>query len=279
MNILLTGATGFIGSHLLKQLLVTKHSVKACVHHSIPPLPCQTYQVDFMQMQDVSDWLPLLEDIDVVINCVGIITESSNATFDVMHHRTPVALFKACEQTTVKKLIQISALGADETALVSYHKTKKLADDYLQQSNLHWFILKPSLVYGEAGDSFQFFKKLSNLPLIPLIGDGQQLIQPVHIKVVILTVLRCLDNELGTSRILNLVGPQAMTYQHWMQSIRSKKSTARFIRLPFKMMMLFAKLGRMFGLRFLAPDNLIMLKQNNCADPRPLQNFLEGKSP
>ncbi len=274
MNILLTGATGFIGSHLLKSLLETKHSVTACIHKSELSKPCKVFKVDYMKMQHANYWLPLLQDIDVVINCVGIITETSKCSFETMHHLTPVALFKACEQTGVKKVIQISALGADDSALVDYHKTKKHADDYLKHSKLGWFILKPSLVFGKDGESFAFFKSLSNLPLIPLIGDGQQMIQPVDVGVLVQVILGCLDSETKDHQVLDVVGPKALSYQQWMQSLRTKKSKARFICIPFKLMMFFAKISSLLGFKLLSPDNLTMLKQNNTADVTPLNNFL-----
>jgi uncharacterized protein YbjT (DUF2867 family) len=194
-----------------------------------------------------------------------------------MHHQTPVALFKACERAGVKKVIQVSALGADESALVAYHKTKKQADDYLKQSKLDWFILKPSLVYGEDGVSYRFFKRLSNLPLIPLIGDGLQMIQPVHVDILVKTILACLETITDSQLELNVVGPQAISYQQWMQSLRTKKSKARFICIPFKLMMLFASMGQFLGLKLLSPDNLTMLKQNNIADEQPLISFLKGE--
>ena len=277
MNILITGASGFIGSHVLKKLLKSNHSVSACIHQSELPVPCKIFKVNFMEMQQAQNWLPLLHNIDVVINCVGIISESSKARFNVLHALAPIALFKACQHSDVKKVIQVSALGADDTALVAYHKSKKQADDYLIQSNLNWFILKPSLVYGEAGESYRFFKKLSNLPLIPLVGKGQQLIQPVHIDVLIQTISRCLHPETENNLTLNVVGSDAISYQQWMQNLRTKKSKARFLAIPFKLMLFFAKLGSLFGLRLLSPDNLTMLKQNNIADVAPLQNFLNGE--
>jgi uncharacterized protein YbjT (DUF2867 family) len=277
MNILITGATGFVGYNVLKELLKLNHSISACIHKAELSVPCKVFKVDYRHMQQAQDWLPLLHNIDVVINCVGIISESSKARFNVLHASAPIALFKACQHSDVKKIIQVSALGADDSALVAYHKTKKQADDYLKQSNLNWFILKPSLVYGEQGESYRLFKRLSNLPLIPLVGKGQQLIQPVHIDVLVQTILHCLHSNTKTNQSLNVVGPKAISYQTWMQSLRTKKSKARFLAIPFKLMLFFAKLGSFFGLKLLSPDNLTMLKQNNIADITPLQNFLEGE--
>ncbi len=72
-------------------------------------------------MHNTRDWLALLQNIEVVIKCVGIIAESKGQSFQILHVQVPIALFKAAEQAGVKKIIQISALGADETAQSAYH--------------------------------------------------------------------------------------------------------------------------------------------------------------
>ena len=78
MNILLTGSNGFIGSHILNELVTLGHQVTACVRKpelSISFSSLVKYEfVDFSQATDINDWIPLLGDIDIVINAVGIIS-------------------------------------------------------------------------------------------------------------------------------------------------------------------------------------------------------------
>ncbi len=115
MNILLTGSTGFIGSHVLTKLIQLDHQVTACMRN-----PSQQQArfsqvnfigIDFMQATSIEDWLPLFSDIDVVINAVGIISETKNQSFAALHTDAPSALFSAAEKAGVKRIIQISALG------------------------------------------------------------------------------------------------------------------------------------------------------------------------
>ena len=279
MNLLITGASGFIGRNLIESLLASGHNISACIHKTELPFNVKVFKFDYAQMLKVTDWLPYLTGIDVVINCVGIIAENKKHSFDVMQAIAPIALFKACEKTQVKRVIQISALGADDSALVAYHKTKKQADYYLRNSCLEWFVLRPSLVYGGGGKSYKFFQKLSRLPLIPLIGGGEQHIQPVHVDVLIQIIEKSLLMK-KVNQTIDVVGPQAISYKDWMIKLRQEQSIhskPRFVRIPMGLMQFMAKLLRPLNLQLLSKDNLTMLQQNNVGDYLPLKNFLENK--
>lgn len=269
MNILLTGASGFIGSNIATALDKAGHSVK--------PLS-RRQGIDFSRMQHPDDWLPHLQGIDVVINSVGIIGESGAQRFEALHHRAPVALFRACRQTGVRRVMQISALGADQTAFSAYHLSKRAADDCLRGLDLDWFVLRPSLIYGRGGKSAALFMRLARLPMIPVIGDGRQELQPVHISDVVATVLKCLGST-EARKTLDIVGDQTITFAEWLQTMRHAQSLprARELHIPFALAMAGAYLGRYLN-PILQPENLRMLKKGYWADVRPLAGFL-GRMP
>lgn len=280
MNILLTGASGFIASHLQHALQQNEHNITACRHrkHIKQQASIRTITVDFMRMHQAKDWSPYLKDIDLVINSVGIITESKRHTFEQLHYQAPVSLFQACEQMGVKRVIQISALGADESAIFPYHLSKLAADNVLRNSTLDWFVLRPSLVYGKGGESFALFQTLSNLPVIPLIDDGQQMIQPVHISDLVATVLRCLESDVPSQQTIDVIGEQAISYKGWMIGLRTKQSKPYFLALPLSLMMKLSQIGRRVGLPLFTPDNLRMLQQNSIASSEKLAVLL-GRKP
>lgn len=265
MNILLTGASGFVGRNVATALDRAGHRVT----------PVSRNQgIDFSRMQNPDDWLPHLKGIDAVINSVGIIGECGDQRFDALHHRAPVALFRACRQTGLRRVLQISALGADETAFSAYHLSKRAADDCLRGLDLDWFVLRPSLIYGHGGKSAALFMRLASLPMIPVIGDGRQNLQPVHVSDVVATVLKCLTST-QASKTLDIVGEQTITFAEWLQTMRRAQSLprARELRIPFALALAGAYLGRYVN-PILQPENLRMLKKGYWADVQPLANFL-----
>ena len=178
----------------------------------------------------------------------------------------------------VKRVIQISALGADDKAIVPYHLSKKAADDALRGMDLDWFILRPSLIYGEGGASFSLFKKLSRMPVIMLFDEGQQMLQPVHISDVVATVLRSLDDDVAPRQTIDVVGQAALSYRKWMLLLRGNRFSPVFISVPMKAMMKLSKLGRFINLAIFNPDSLRMLEQHNVSDSAALIKFL-GRKP
>lgn len=269
MNILLTGASGFIGRNIAYQLNAAGHQVR-CVSRS--------QGFDFCQMQGSADWLPLLEGIDVVINSVGIIGEAATQRFTPLHTLAPQALFRACGEAGVRRVVQISALGADTSAFSAYHLSKLAADDYLRSLDLDWFVLRPSLVYGRAGTSSELFMRMARLPLIPLIGSGQQQLQPVHISDVVATVIACLSAP-QAQQTLDIVGSQTLSFAEWLQYMRCAQglSAGRMLHIPLVLAMAGTWLGRWFS-PLLQPDNLRMLQTGYLADVQPISEFL-GRSP
>jgi len=284
MQILLTGASGFIGQHLLSALLAENHQIVACVRQ---PEPWQArfpevkwLHCDYSNDHDSQVWLPRLTAIDVVINAVGIIRERRGQRFEDLHTKTPIALFKAAEQIGIRKIIQVSALGADENAESTYHLTKRAADEALLALDVDAVILQPSIVIGRGGGSTTLFSAMAALPFLPVIGNGDQKIQPILIEDVKANVLALLQNWPCGGQRLELVGAKPMTFLQLLVAIRNwlgiKPTYAWFIPIP--LMAISAKINDLLGIGPLTSESMGMLLRGNCGNPAPL-TAITGISP
>jgi uncharacterized protein YbjT (DUF2867 family) len=288
MRILLTGASGFIGQHLLHALLAEGHQV-VCAVRTVKPSkdPRLSFiHADFIKDTDKSVWLARLSGIDAVINAVGIFRESGPQTFDRLHVRAPRALFAACaESHDVHMVIQLSALGADEEATTAYHLSKKAADDYLASLPVRACIVQPSLVYGPDGTSARVFKAMASMPFSLRFGDAPQLVQPIHIDDVVGAIVALLRQRLhldqaGTpecsARRLALAGPQALPFVDYLAALRAAMGMGRLrvLKLPGGLARLLARIGRWLPGGLLDPDALSMLDRGNTADPGPTMRLL-----
>jgi uncharacterized protein YbjT (DUF2867 family) len=275
MRILITGASGFIGRHFAAALCAAGHEVIAAVRN-----PSRAKQniaaTDFIAVDFQTDitpdaWLSRLNGIDIVINAVGIISETRKQKFETLHHKTPCALFQACEKSGVKKIIQVSALGADETSTSRYHRTKKAADDCLSALNIDWVILHPSVVYGSGASSSEFFRALSALPIVPLIGNGQQEMQPIHIDDLSQAVVNLLEPGAPSRSHINAVGPTPISFKGLLRSYRQWlgfKETLQ-VAIPDIFIRLGAQLGQFIPGSLLTPENIQMMSGGNTASVEP----------
>lgn len=272
MRILLTGASGFIGQHLLRALLAEGHQVVCAVRKpGNASDPRVTYvHADFANDTDKSAWLARLSGIDAVINAVGIFKESGAQTFERLHTDTPRALFAACaEAGHVRAIIQLSALGADEGAQTRYHLSKKAADDVLASLPVPACIVQPSLVYGPRGASARVFKALASMPFTLRFGSAPQLVQPIHVDDLVAAIAALLRQPLAPgARRVPLVGPTALPFTDYLGALRSAMGMGRLrvLALPDWLARLLASLGRVLPGGLLDPDALSMLDRGNTAD-------------
>ena len=257
MNVLLTGATGFLGRHIQKALIRSGHRVRP-VSRSLGH--------DFGQKQTPADWMPLLADMDAVVNAVGIIGEIRHQRFEVLHTRAPQALFTAAHEMGIRRIVQLSAQGADATAFSQYHLSKRAADDVVRALPRPGWVLRPGLVFGPGGASQALFMRWARLPRIPVLGSGQQPVQPVAVEDVASTVVACLAQD-GPGQTLDLVRPDPIAFADWLQTLRRLQGlpSASLIHVPWAWGHWGAGLLGHW-LPMLHNDNLRMLKSGHRAD-------------
>jgi uncharacterized protein YbjT (DUF2867 family) len=288
MNILLTGAGGLIARALADKLLGEGHCLTCLVRPGAArqvlgahPQRLRLVELDFASAGHASVWLPLLTNIQLVINTVGIFREHGDQTFARVHLHAPVALFEACLRAGVKRVIQLSALGADETAGTAFLLSKKAADDYLLGLPLNSVVVQPSLVYAGYGPSAALFNRMAILPLwLMPEGDGPWL-QPVHREDVVQGLLALVEDPVSHQGRIVFAGPQTVTLLQYLQALRRQlggTGTAWLVRLPRKLFLGLAALAGKFPGSLVTGESAQMLMHGNTGDASAFQALL-GHAP
>ena len=276
MNVLLTGANGFIGKYLLAGLLEAGHRVVPAVRDPaaadrLLPEP-GSIAADLNRDIRPEDWLPRLSGVDAVINCAGVLQGGRGQSIEAIHADAPIALFKACARAGVRRVIQISAISAEPEAGTAYAQTKRMADDFLKTSALDWVILRPSLVYAEgACGGTALFRALAALPFaVPLPGRGDGIFRPIHMDDLCTTVVTLLERPDIMRVTIDPVGPDRLTLREILTDLRRWLGfgPAPLVEIPMPFVRAVARLGDVLG----GPVNSTALRQmafGNDGAPEP----------
>lgn len=274
MNVFVTGATGFVGHEILRQLLAAGHSVRALVRPGSEAKLLQDEQVKIHQGDacDSSSLEGALEGCDAIIHLVGIIREfpAKGITFQKLHVEATNIVLAAAKAQRVKRYLQMSANGTREGATTPYHQTKWQAEQAVRGSALDWTIFRPSLIYGAGSE---FVTTISDLirkfPMVPVIGDGHYRMSPVAVEDVAAGFVRALQRPGSIGQIYHCCGPQDCSYDELLDSFGKAmgKDHVRKVHQPLVLMKPAIALMESVPSFPITSVQLTMLLEGNVCDP------------
>jgi uncharacterized protein YbjT (DUF2867 family) len=254
LRVLLTGATGLIGRAVLAALHGEGHAVVAVARSAVAadrlPEAAGFVALDIAKATSSTDWLPHLVGIDAVVNCAGVLQDSPRDSTAGVHADGVAALFAACEQTGVRRVVQMSAIGIDRGATTAFARSKLAGDAALMTHNLEWVILRPSVVVGrQAYGGSALFRGLAALPVMPRIA-GTGPLQVVQLDDVVRTVLFFIQPDVPTRLVLEIAGPERLSLQEVLIAYRRWLGfgEARFATVPGWLVGAACRLGDLIGL-------------------------------
>lgn len=251
MHVLLIGATGLIGTAVLARLQAEGWHIRAVARGPGPAGPANGDRVrrDLRAMLQPADWRPLLDGIDAVVNCAGVLQDSSRDSTAAVQRDAPAALFAACAAAGIRRVIHVSALGAEQEGLSPFSATKHAAEQALMAQDLDWVILRPSVVLGRAAyGGSALFRGLASLPLLPRVAEAG-LLQPVQLDDVAESVARLLRPGAPARVALALAGPETLRFEEVVARYRGWLGwrPARLIGVPPVLMRMAWRLGDLAG--------------------------------
>ena len=240
LNICVLGGTGFVGSELVTRLVRKGHWVRVPTRnpsHGQHLRILSTVELLTANIHDSRTLGQLLAGMDVVINLVGILNQSGRATFQSVHTDLAAKIVTAARNTKVRRLLQMSALGADrEHGPSRYLRSKGEAEALIRAAAayLDLTIFRPSVIFGPRDSLTNRFAALLRLPgsFLPL-ARSQARFAPVYVGDVANAFVRVLEDRGGFGETYELCGPDVLTLE---QLVRMTAAVAQLpchiLRLP-----------------------------------------------
>jgi uncharacterized protein YbjT (DUF2867 family) len=267
------GGSGFIGSHVVRELAKTGAKIKVIGRHATSANHLKTTgavgQIALIDanINDVKVIENLIKGSSIVINLVGILFEKRSSTFEYLHTKLAATIAELCAKNNVERFIHISALGVDKARTSKYAKSKFNAEKEVLKLFPKATILRPSVVFGPEDNFINLFNWLSKIsPILPLVGGGHTLFQPVYVGDVAKAVLSCTEirSQKVFGKTFELGGPQQYSFKEILQLILATTGRKRLL-LPIPT---FIAKFKAFFLEFMprplmTRDQVELLKYNN----------------
>ena len=202
--ILLTGATGFLGGYVLEELVKRGHEVICFVRETSNLDKIKQLNVPYIfgELDDFESICKALEDKEALINIASL----------GFGHAPNIV--NACQKMNVKRAIFVSTTGIF-TKLNPDSKVIRLeAERLIKESKLDYTIIRPTMIYGTPKDRnmWRLVKYLKRLPVLPILGDGTYLQQPVYVKDLAWAVVSAYETDSSIKKAYNISGLEALTY-------------------------------------------------------------------
>lgn len=273
MKVFVTGATGFVGREVVRQLIAAGHAVRALVRKGSEDKLATRENIE-VHLGDVTDSASLvgaLAGCDAVIHLVGIIREfpGRGVTFKRMHVEATKNILEATEKEGIKRYLHMSSNGTREQSNIGYHRTKWQAETLVRETSLDWTIFRPSLIFGAGSE---FIKMLTDLirriPVVPVIGDGQYRMQPVALQEVASSFVKALDMPQTVGKTYHQGGGESYSYDEILDltSLAMGKGKASKIHQPLFMIKPVIKVMQRSEHFPITSDQLTMLLEGNVCD-------------
>jgi uncharacterized protein YbjT (DUF2867 family) len=218
--ILITGATGYIGRHLVARLAQNGERPRCLVRdikRAAAVLPAD--KVEFVQGDTTQPSMlaAALQGVDAVVHAAFITADHKQSNGN-HYYETNVQgtanLIKAAQEAGVTRFIEMSGLGTRPDKPGTYMQGRYEAERMLKESGLDWTIVQPSVLFGKDAP---FIKGLADLirtsPVVPLIGGGKMLFQPIYVEDVVTVILKVLQEPERTNHKTYIIGgPEYVTF-------------------------------------------------------------------
>jgi NADH dehydrogenase len=218
--IVVTGASGYVGSHLVKRLVALGKPVRAMVRRiqsaqeegRITGLDVEWVEGDVTQPETLGR---VFQGATAIVHTVAIAIEKGKGTYEQVNYQGTANVVEAARAAGVQRFINMSQLGADPNLPYRFLASKGKAQAYVAASGLNWTAFRPSVIWGPEDEFANTFARLAPFsPFIyPIVGGGQARFEPVWVEDVAACIASALDDPATIGKEYELGGPEVLTLE------------------------------------------------------------------
>ena len=276
MLVLVTGATGFLGQRVVRELIARRHQVRCLIHSPGKErvFDNRTVEVHYGSVLSRESLRLALGDVQSVVHLVGIIRPTRAASFDRMHREGTANVVSAAVESGAREFIYVSAMGAMSNPAYPYFHSKYQAELQVTNAGINFTILRPSVVFGEGDEFLTALAALLRLgPVTPVIGTGRNRMQPISADDVASSIAHSVGDSTLKGKTINLGGPDRLSYNDLLDEVALAmgKRCRRFHIPPTLVRPAVAILERILTKPPITTDQIKMLGMRNVSEGRELE--------
>jgi uncharacterized protein YbjT (DUF2867 family) len=232
--ILLTGATGNVGSQVLRRLTARGERVRVLVRDPRRLGSDRVrVQIALGDLSDPASFRNALRGVQTVVHLAASIRDQPRASIEELNGVATLRLVRAAERARTERFVFFSAIGASLHSRARFFRAKALAERAVEESDLTTTVFAPSIVYSPDDPWVTLLRRLSLLPAMPIVGAGRARYQPIWAGDVADCVIAELDRPPDGRRRFDLAGPETLSYDEITKvALRSWGRQRRLVHVP-----------------------------------------------
>ncbi len=235
--VLVDGASGYVGSHLVFALSNGAYGVRCLVHPKaqeediavLKSCKAEIFRGSLIDPSSEEAIRRAFEDVVAAVHLIGSVAPKRGEKLSDLHIEQTRAFVKYCQEAKVAKIVMVTALGSGKQAKSEYHRTKWQAEEVVRRSGIPYVILRPSLIIGRTFGRrnsklvMRYLKIIGTKRIVPLIAGGGNKVQPIFVGDLIFAIMRCVFTDAADAAVFGhefeLGGPEVITMHQFVEML------------------------------------------------------------